>query len=491
MSKEFVKAALREDAESHVPAHPDLWPSIAKRVHVTNRPQSRIPRLRLAFNPRPLLMAGALALLLISLWSIATFTQPVRTVSAEEIVARAAQVLTEEPGAGLRTFHGVYTFRYRHDPNSAFAEQREETWFQTPARYARVTSNPYSNGQDSAWFYGIEDGFTYQHAPGLNYIQMADLAFFHMQDPTTTTLKIRPFSPTSLESVLEVARRKLPPPLNGKSDPRPPYMYEVKLMGEEQVLDRSAYVVEMTLVPGASLQSPNMQVPEKMKMWVDKELYAVLRIEGWNAEGVVLQSGVYTSFEVNGNTQFDVLNTLAPSGTDIVDIRPVPDAATLDKGWLEATQRAAYTVFKPSRSLDSLMPGRPFYNSRREVISQQYQGHATLDMQSVVEVFPAVATPDPEWSVRGAKPKEVTLTKLIITQGLPSSIKADDMGNAVPVHVANHQGFFYSQDGANTLIFDRDGTRIKLSSSPFFGVEALTSEQLVQIAETLQPVEKK
>jgi hypothetical protein len=435
-------------------------------------------------------MGGALALLLIGLWSISTFTQPTSTVSAEEIVARAAQVVTEEPGTGLRSFHGAYTFRYRNDPNGPFWEQREETWFQTPARYVRVTSNPYSNGQDSAWFYGIEDGFTYQHAPGLDYIQMADLAFFHMQDPTTTTLKIRPFSPTSLESVLEVARRKLPPPLNDKSDPRPPYMYEVKLVGEEQVWGRSAYVVEMTLVPGASLQLPDRQVPEKMKLWVDKELYAVLRVEGWNAEGVVLQSGAYKSFEVNGNTQFDVLNTVAPSGTDIVDIRPVPDAATIDKGWLVATQRAAFTVFSPSSSIEGLTAGRPFYNSRREVISQQYQGEALVQVQSVIDAS-GKSTPGPEWSVRGPQTRKVMHTKLIIMQGPPTSIKVDGMGQGVPVDVANLQGFFYSQDGANTLIFDRDGTRIKLYSSPVADVAALTSEQLVEIAETLQPVEKK
>jgi hypothetical protein len=75
-------------------------------------------------------------------------------------------------------------------------------------------------------------------------------------------------------------------------------------------------------------------------------------------------------------------------------------------------------------------------------------------------------------------------------QGPPTSIKTDGIGQGTPIQVDNLKGLFYSQDGANTLVFDREGTRIKLYSSPVAGVAAYTSEQLVQIAETLQPIEK-
>ena len=489
MSKEFVRAVLVEEAESNVPTYPDLWAKLSTKVETDNRSQSNTGRLRTAFKPGPLLPVGGLALLVIALWSVSLWTQPAPVVSADEIVARAAQVVAEEPGADIRSFHGVYTSRYRHDPNGSFSEGRAETWFEAPGKYAQVSSNSYSNGQDETWTYGTDNGFTYSYAFGREYVQMSDIAFTQVQDSTTTTVRVRPFSPTSLQSVLEIARRKLPPALNEKSDPRPPYMYEARLSGEEQVLGRTAYVIEMTLVPGASLQLPDSQVPEKMKIWVDKALYATLRIEGWNADGVVLQSGAYESFEVNSNIQFDVLKTLAPPGTDIVDTRPVPDAATIEEGWQVAAQSAPRTVFRPSSVPERLEPGRPFYNTRREVVTQQYQGKALAKVLGVVD---ASGQSTQERPATGPEMREVVAPRLIITQGAPASINADGLGEGVAVQVGTLTARFYSQGGAHTLMFDRDGTRIKLYAPSVMGAASrYTSEELAKIAGTLQPVEKK
>lgn len=48
------------------------------------------------------------------------------------------------------------------------------------------------------------------------------------------------FTPTDLKSVMELARRKIPPPQDPRSQPRPPYAYDVKLMLDEQLLGRPA-----------------------------------------------------------------------------------------------------------------------------------------------------------------------------------------------------------------------------------------------------------
>ncbi|HKP52670.1 MAG TPA: hypothetical protein VJ183_08450 [Chloroflexia bacterium] len=487
MSKEFVKAALREEAESNVPAQPDLWAKLSKRVDATARPQARRGRLRMSFNPRPLLLGGALALLLIALWSATLWTQPASVVSAEEIFARAAQVVAEEPGADIHSFYGVYTSRYRNDPNGRFNEDRQETWFEAPDKYAHENANIYADGLEHTWSYGTDGTFTYQYMSDLNRIHLSDLDTFYLRDPETTTLKVRPFQPTNLNTLMERVRRKLAPARDPRSEPRPPYMYDVKLVGEERVLGRGAYVLELSLVPGASVQSPDSQVPEKMKMWVDKEIYAVLRIKGWNAEGVVLQSGAYEIFEVNRSVQFDPVALLAPPGTDIIDTRPAETRDELDRAWQQAALRARYTVFNTGDYPIGLKHGRPWYDARREVISQQFEGKVLAKMTAVVDAS-GKSTP-----VRPAtEPQMREVTKLIITQGPPASIEADGMGAGVAVPVGKFAGRFYSQDGANTLIFDLEGTRIKLYAPRVLGVDSTyTSEELVNIAETLQVVGKK
>jgi outer membrane lipoprotein-sorting protein len=413
-------------------------------------------------------------------------------MSAEQIVARAAQVVAEAPGADIRSFHGVYTSRYRNDPNGAFHEDRQETWFEAPNKYAHENASIYADGLELTWSYGTDGVFVYQYRSDLNRVHLSDVENFYLQDPATTTLKVLPFQPTNLSTLMERARRKLAPARDPRSDPRPPYMYDVKLLGDEQVLGRRAYVLELSLVPGASLQLPDSQVPEKMKMWVDKEIYAVLRIEGWNAEGVVLQSGAYESFEINQSLQFDPVALLAPAGIDIIDTRPVAERGDLTRAWQQAALQARYSVFDLANSPMGLTPGRPWYDARRAVISQQYQGKAIIDMQEVHEVVDASGKiiSDSEWSIKGPRMREVTITRLIITQGPPTSIRADGLGPGAPVQIGNLKGLFYSQDDANTLIFDRDGTRIKLYSSPIRGAAPYTSDELVKIAEALQPMEK-
>jgi len=410
-------------------------------------------------------------------------------MSAEQIVARAAQVVAEEPGADIRSFHGVYTSHYRNDPNGAFHEDRQETWFEAPNKYAHENASIYADGLELTWSYGTDGVFVYQYRSDLNRVHLSDIENFYLQDPATTTLKVRPFQPTNLSTLMERARRKLSPARDPRSDPRPPYMYDVQLLSDEQVLGRRVYVLELSLVPSASLQLPDSQVPEKMKMWVDKDIYAVLRIEGWNAEGVVLQSGGYESFEVNQSLKFDPVGLLAPAGIDVIDTRPVAERVDLTRAWQQAALQARYRVFNLWDSPMGLTPGRPWYDARREVISQQYQGKVTVEVRTVVD---ASGSSTPVRPATESRMKGVTVARLIITQGPPASIKADGVGAGVAVKVGKVAGRFYSQDGANTLIFDREGTRIKLYTPRVVGIDSTyTSDDLVKIAEALQLVEKK
>lgn len=484
MNKELLKEVLNEDADDNVPPEANLWPAIYSRVYEAKQPTAQAQRLRVAL--KPILFGSTLAAILLAFLAFSTLSRPA-PVSAEEIVARAAQMVQEEPGTDIRSFHGVYTYRYRNDPNGPFNEERQETWFQAPDKYVQKQTIGYPDGVERIWANGTDGTALYQYVSELKRVELWDLDAFGLRDPNTTTFKVRPFAPTDLASVMDRVRLKIPPPSDPRSAPRPPYAYDVRLVGEKQLLGRTAYVLELALVPGASLQRPDSQIPEKIEMWVDKEIYAVLRLEGWNAQGVVLRSGTYESFEVNANSRVDLLSILAPADTDIIDRRSATDAE-VEEGWKAAVQSAPYTVFKLPGSPRGLEPGRPYYDVRRQVISQMYLGEASVQVSTVIDASGGT-TPRP---VTGPQTRMVELPRLIITQGPPASIKEEGPGSSTPVQIGNLTGRFYSQGGEQTLIFERDGTRIKLYTPRVAGQESeYTSAQLVTIAAALQPLRRK
>lgn len=494
MSKEFVRDVLSQDADNNVPINANLWPAIHSQVRLTRQVEQIMRptrRLGLSFQWRPLLLASIFAVVL-AIGAMFMLAQPA-PVGAEEVLARAEQA-AKLNATGLQSFYGNYLFQYRNSPNAAFIEMRQETWFQAPNKYAYKHTTRLENGQESVISNGADGTYSYNYVSEYNELRLQDAHTFP-GDPTTGTLQVLLFSPANLGDALERARRKLPPPQNPKSAPRPPYMYDVKLLGEERVLDRPAYVIEMMLVPGSSLQLPDRQVPEKMKMWVDRELYAVLRMEGWDTEGHVLQSGVYESFQVNQGGQSDIRSFIAPPGVDILDLRLASDQE-IESAWQEAVQRASYGVFIPSYLPEGLTPGRPLYDAERAVISQVFQGEV------LVQMLPSYDASTGEFTVlqpkKGQQPgtKQVTLSKLVIFQGSPASIKEDGLGESTPVQIGKLTGRLYSRGGAHTLIFDASGTRIKLyapayvlagASSP----TALTTDQIIKIAEGMQAVVKK
>lgn len=509
MSKEFVKSVMSEDADNNVPAHADLWPAIhdhvdhvrltgrAEQIQHQHRPQWLRLSLSWSLSRRPLLLGSILTLLLVLITTgvLVLIAQPA-TVSAEEVLAKAEQV-AKGSATQSQSFYGSYLFRYRSNPTAGFDETRQETWFQAPNQYAYKVTTRSMDGKKSTVSSGADGIYAYNYVSESNQLRLRDAEIFP-GDPSTATLQSLLFSPANLADVLERARRKTPPPLNPKSTPRPPYMYDVKLVGDDEVLGRRTYVVEMTLVPGSSLQLPDRQVPERMKMWVDQEVYAVLRMEGWDAQGDVLQSGIYESFQVNSvnrGNQTDIRLFLAPPGADVVDMR-LAGAQEIAKAWQEAIKRASYQVFEPASVPDGLVPGRPFYDAEREVVSQVYQGEV------LIQVLPSYGT-SAEGEFKVVPPKgqpvtrRVTLPRLAVIQGPPASIKEEGLGERTSLQIGKLTGRLYSQeDGTHTLIFDIGGTRIKLYAPPYTMARVsnpgvFTSEQLAMLAETMQPAGKK
>lgn len=487
MSEEFVRSVLKEHAEANVPSTADLWPALREHVRRTEHRGRLSDRARSSIRWMPLLLGSALALLLFALATFSLTSQPA-PVSAEEILAKVEQVAKGNSAVGLQNFYGNFISRYRNNPNAVFQEQRQETWFQAPNKYAYKLTYDLESGKQYTMTSGTDGTRTYQYIADNNILQVRDGdSWLQLPDePSTSTLQLLLFSPTSLADVLERVRLKTPP-VNPKSNPLPPYVYDAKLAGEDAVLGRRAYVIELTFVPGASLQSPESQIPEKMRVWVDQEMYAILRFEGWDAQGNVLRSGVYESFQINNSAPNDILSIIAPPDADMVLVDLIPaDAAAIEMEWQQALQRVSYQVYAPSTLPNGLTPGRPLYDSKRGVISQMYRGDVTM------KVLPSYGYANGAWKVQGqTSEKPVLLPRLIIIQGMPAVIKENGLGISTPVQIGNLVGRSYTIGSDHVLIFDRGGTRIKLYAQASGGESAYTSDELVKIAEVMQPMAKK
>jgi hypothetical protein len=506
MSETFARRVVREYAEKNRPSRLDLWPAIYGRISLSKkapRPQTRRHQLSGLFSSRlgmklPAL-AGALALVLLTLGmaGFLTLNQP-RAASAAEVLAQVEQSAKGGAALDIKSFHGDYTFRSRHDVNGAFFESRRETWFVTPDRYLSRGTMRDVDGRERSWFGGTDGKIHYNYRSDMGQLQLYEPLPASesgdnrsMMDP----LQIYLLEPSDLQTVIEGARQKTRP-VDPRSEPRPPYMYDAKLAGTDTILGRSAYIIELTLVTGASLQQRGVQIPERVKLWVDKQVYVVLRTEGWDAQGRVLESSGYTSFDINKSVDPAVFNFTPPADAAIVDMR-LADAEALGKGWQQASQQAPFALFTVAESSMAslgLIPGRPIFYEARGTVSQMFQAEV------VIKVPPST------WKVQGGKytntgngsqsdARTEVRPRLVMVQGPPSSISTAALSGGKAVQVGNITGHMYKRDGLHILIFDRDGTRIMLSELVYPGFQDTGSldeqpveDLMLKAAESLQSV---
>jgi hypothetical protein len=288
-------------------------------------------------------------------------------------------------------------------------------------------------------------------------------------------------------------------------DPRttpqpPPYVYEAKVTGTDNLLGRAAYVVELTIVPGGSIQSSDSQVPDHVKIWVDQQLYVVLRSESWSADGRLLQSSGYQAFQLNGPIDPAAFNFTPPQDADVVDMRTV-DSVELGEVWSQVVQQSHISLYSIVDPRLGLAPSRPTVNSARGTVSQAYWGKVRVEAH-------------PQWGVAGGDSASSgsgtalsTVPQLVLTQGPPSAINTANMGTGRPVQISGQgsdsadgtiTGYIYRPNGIPALVFDRGATRIKLMGFvyPSGGASKEASLQaieglLVRGAEALKPVEQK
>ena len=509
MSATFVRNVLREHAQSIRPGELDLWPAIyselswAQRVqHHRSWPQVRLPRLRLTPIQykglwKASVLAGVLALLVVGALSayVLTFNPP-PSVSAAEILAHADQAADSTSLPDIQSFHGIHAFSYRNSVDQPFTEIRSETWFQAPGSYLYREVTRTADGHETSWYNGTDGMTFYQYVSVLNQLQLRDLDTLPARDPSTDTLRIRLFNPTNLDSLLDAVRRKTPLPQNERSEPRPPYVYEVKLLGSESVLGREAYILDLTFVPGSALQSPELQlqVPAHIKMWVEQQLYAVLRFEAFDEQGRLVQRGTYSSFQINGTIDPSAFSFLAGSDAEIVDMRTVT-AGEVDQAWQASAERAPFVLFAPTDLPQRVTARAPIYNAFQSTVSQVYLRDTSVVVLPSYDATEGTVTTGKAGSVTDYNPQVRTATTqwLVLTEGSPSAISESDLGEARPVQIGGGIiARLYDRPEGKILVVDRSDTRIMLRvPASIAKVDSQTESQMIRFAESMQPLSKK
>ena len=322
MNKELKKSLLREYARRYMPMAQDvdLWPSIYG--HVLETQSSRIAasqssqvlgrgrgsgfHLRGLWVDKKLVMAGSLASILmalglISVFAIATFTQP-SAVSADELLLRADQASLHTTSAssinGVHSTHAVVTQRFRNDPAGEFSESLLERWIDVPDKIRTVNTIRTPDGKEFHLAFGSTGSISYRYSE--------DGKDFSASCKKPVTL---------LDKSLDTSTQRASG-LGPFAD-----VYDAEIVGTESVGGHSmAYVLDLKLKDTNSGTSSNLEVVQhRKKVWIHQKVYLPVREQAWNKDGVLVYEYEYQSLEVNPNLDPSIFQINPPAGYKLPD----------------------------------------------------------------------------------------------------------------------------------------------------------------------------
>jgi outer membrane lipoprotein-sorting protein len=253
-------------------------------------------------------------------------------LSADKVLAGALNAFSNPQAAGLHSYSGVATISGvgNRDAGAPAGETRESTMsvaFQAPGRFRwdlETQSPAIESGErvqfaadgTQAWMYQSRSN-TYSGLP------VGDLRYYQ------SLLNPGIFAGGSLVSLLELLRTN--PSIN------------VKLVAEDTLLGRDAYVIEVSPIYKGS-QSGSDSTPQEtasgtMRLWIDKEFLFTLQLE--TPAGPDQSDGTlhlqYTSIEFNGEVAADKFQFSPPPGaTEVVPNESTHSGQTIVPGGLPA-----------------------------------------------------------------------------------------------------------------------------------------------------------
>ncbi|HEY1015497.1 MAG TPA: hypothetical protein VGE07_22505 [Herpetosiphonaceae bacterium] len=296
-----VHRLLSEVAEAEVPAGSLNLADRMRRQSIIAQPER--PSRRMKLMGTALVAASVLAALV----GGRLLPGQAPSVSAAEALRRVEQ--TSAFGiSGISSLHGTSE---THAPGSDTIV-RDEVWLELPSRLRReVIWPPYDNHGadrqtelrlgDEAWIWSGPES-----QPGV-----IDGPIMRM-DPAEINgnLHLIPNPSASLDTPGESAGLCAQP-----GD-------KLELLGEEPVIGRDTLVIECVTGPQDVFEQPGT----RLKLWVDKQLFLVLKYEHYDTTGELFIESRYTSLEVDQPIPAERLTFAPPAGT------PIEDAPKAEEG---------------------------------------------------------------------------------------------------------------------------------------------------------------
>jgi outer membrane lipoprotein-sorting protein len=372
------------------------------REQTVQKPAVRHARLGFGWPARRVALAAAVLVVALAVAGWAWLNQPA-SVSAAGILARASSM----PGPGVQSLHVIYTGEEHESVGGPVTAGQYEGWFQAPTKY-RVVSMLMAPGgaKQNSWF--LSDGsstWTYDSRP--DEIQIQD------PDPSDDYLMA-----TSLGQIIQEATHG---------------QYDAALQGSETILGRPAYVVELTAKQSAKNEVSGPQDPiARSRLWVDQQLYLPLQQYNWDAAGNLLARISMTHLDINPAIDPGLFTFVQPAGVPVRDMRQ----STL---WQNVAQQAGFKVFRPSPDSWLGAPDQIQYDA------------ATRQVDATIPTQLADGT-----SV------ELLIDEVSAAGPLPA------LGDPVSIDLSDGQkltGNLSVTGNVVTLGFDRDGTRIVISTT--------------------------
>lgn len=306
----------------------------------------------------PRLAAMTLAAVVVVALVVAAFGQfgsPAQPAQADEILDRAA-VVADDPGAfGLESVE-LRRVSWAKQTNPRFGavgqeiERELHLWWQAPNRW-RLQVRPTGQADGAGRTINISDGQSvYAVGDGGKSVtinqwepELDVLSAFSAVD--SADVVSGDGGEADLGSLLKNARQ----------------CYEPRLIGEENVAGRAAYIVDLGPSKCPSASAPAMN--GRRVVWVDKETFFELKSEQYatGSDEELIATSEVTSVVYNGGIDSSLFSFTPAADAVVRDYRPkpAPSAEDFQQQVRRAAERVDFPIFVPEDVPAGLQPRQP------------------------------------------------------------------------------------------------------------------------------------
>jgi outer membrane lipoprotein-sorting protein len=305
MSQQFVSRVLKEHAQTNMTRRPNLWPGLSASLQAQGAVASKETNMSTRIAKRPLVVAGALVAAVLLAFVAATLFQPA-PVEASQVLAKVEQESNPKTTT-IKTFHGVFVSRFpAYNKIGVYADSRADMWYQaSPYLYMYKGVNKVPGERDTNWFVGRDEQRVYDYLTGEKY-----------RNRPASQFPIKPFIAMNWQ---RLAQGEGLGAAAGTKDPQFSLfdLYDTKIAGTETMAGRQVYRLELKARPVDRTQTgARWPAYDSSTLWVDKEVFLILRIKVYNSDGTVSSEESFESVEINQPIDPSVFDFSEPTGAD-------------------------------------------------------------------------------------------------------------------------------------------------------------------------------